>query len=203
MHNRKRVINLFPMDMYAWITLLAICVINRTLFKGTYLHNWMINRQIRQPVNLRVNFGLPIYKIPNIWTIATQILPTQVINRPDITYAGTIWRDSLLQLHQYCQTMVRTFEKYHRLWHYSDTMLVLKCQSIANCLRDWSRSGGSYGNNTRVSYCPAPGRPESAARGTSPPDNNSHVFTTKYVQNHHQIERWRLLASIVTSRISP
>ena len=35
-------------------------------------------------------------------------------------------------------------------------------------LRDWSRSGGSYGNNTRVICCPAPGRPESAARGTSP-----------------------------------
>ena len=31
-------------------------------------------------------------------------------------------------------------------------------------LRDWSRSGGSYGNNTRVICCPALGRPESAAR---------------------------------------
>ena len=31
-------------------------------------------------------------------------------------------------------------------------------------LRDWSRSGGSYGTNTRVICCPAPGRPESAAR---------------------------------------
>ena len=41
------------------------------------------------------------------------------------------------------------------------------------CLRDWSREGGSYGNNTRVICCPAPGRPESAARGTSPPDNKS------------------------------
>ena len=95
------------------------------------------------------------------------------------------------------------------------------------CLRDWSRSAGSYGNNTRVICCPAPGRPESAARGTSPPDKsrgcccrNSRptvinpdynmtkqrcmkVNTTKYVQNHHQIERRRLLASIVTSRISP
>ena len=40
-------------------------------------------------------------------------------------------------------------------------------------LRDWSRSGGSYGNNTRVICCPAPGRPESAAGGTSPPDNKS------------------------------
>ena len=35
-------------------------------------------------------------------------------------------------------------------------------------LRAWSRSGRSYGNNTRVICCPAPGRPESAARGTSP-----------------------------------
>ena len=40
-------------------------------------------------------------------------------------------------------------------------------------LRDWSRSGGSYGNNTRVICCPALGRPENAARGTSPPDNKS------------------------------
>ena len=31
------------------------------------------------------------------------------------------------------------------------------------CLRDWSRLGGSYGNNTRVICCPAPGRLESAA----------------------------------------
>ena len=30
-----------------------------------------------------------------------------------------------------------------------------------------------------------------------------HILRTKYVQNHHQIERRRLLASIVTSRISP
>ena len=40
-------------------------------------------------------------------------------------------------------------------------------------LRDWSRSGGSYGNNTRVICCPALGRPEIAARGTSPQDNKS------------------------------
>ena len=40
-------------------------------------------------------------------------------------------------------------------------------------LRDWSRSGGSYGKKTRVVCCLAPGRPESAARGTSPPDNKS------------------------------
>ena len=40
-------------------------------------------------------------------------------------------------------------------------------------LRDWSWSGGSYGNNTQVICCPAPGSPESAARGTSPPDNKS------------------------------
>ena len=44
------------------------------------------------------------------------------------------------------------------------------------CLRDWSRSGGSYGNNTRVICCPAPGHPESAARGTSPPDNKSRLW---------------------------
>ena len=44
------------------------------------------------------------------------------------------------------------------------------------CLRDWSRSGGSYGNNTRRICCPAPGRPESAARGMSPPDNKSRGY---------------------------
>ena len=41
-------------------------------------------------------------------------------------------------------------------------------------LRDWSRSGGSYGNNTRVICCPAPGRPESAARGTSRRRTTNH-----------------------------
>ena len=30
-----------------------------------------------------------------------------------------------------------------------------------------------------------------------------HVFTTKYIQNHHQIERRHLLTSIVTLHISP
>ena len=40
-------------------------------------------------------------------------------------------------------------------------------------LRVWLRSGGSYGNNTRVICCPAQRRPKSAARGTSPPDNKS------------------------------
>ena len=45
--------------------------------------------------------------------------------------------------------------------------------SLGWCLRDWSRSVGSYGNNTLVICCPASGRPESAARGTSPPDNKS------------------------------
>ena len=86
-------------------------------------------------------------------------------------------------------------------------------------LRDPSPSGGSYGDNAQVTCCPTQGRTESAARGTSPPGNKSRlwsipiiawlntyvskVFTTKYVQDHHQIERRRLLASIVTSRISP
>ena len=112
------------------------------------------------------------------------------------------------------------------------TILYLNCfvTLTTMCyLRDWSRSGGSYGNNTRVICCPAPGRPESAARGTSPPDNKSRgcccrnsrptvinpdynmtkqryitrIYDKKNVQNHHQIERRRLLASIVTSRISP
>ena len=40
-------------------------------------------------------------------------------------------------------------------------------------LRDWSRSVGSYGNNTRVICYRAPGRPASAVRGTPPPDNKS------------------------------
>ena len=106
---------------------------------------------------------------------------------------------------------------------------VMWCYAMLCYLRDWSRSVGSYGNNTRVICCPAPGRPESAARGTSPPDNKSRgcccrnsrptvinpdynmtkqryitrIYDKKNVQNHHQIERRRLLASIVTSRISP
>ena len=72
------------------------------------------------------------------------------------------------------------------------------------CLRDWSRSGGSYGNNTRVICCPAPGRPRRTTNHEGvvavTPDrpwsipiitwlNNVvwNVFTTKYAQNHHQI----------------
>ena len=47
-------------------------------------------------------------------------------------------------------------------------------------LRDRSREGESYGNNTRVICCPAPGRPKSAARGTSPPDNKSRGFCCRY-----------------------
>ena len=35
---------------------------------------------------------------------------------------------------------------------------------IRNELRDWSREGGIYGNNTRVIFCPAQGRPESTTR---------------------------------------
>ena len=64
---------------------------------------------------------------------------------------------------------------HYVIWCY---MLSTLLSSLYPCvtgfgLRDWSRSGGSYGNNTRVICCPAPGRPESAARGTSPPDNKS------------------------------
>ena len=46
---------------------------------------------------------------------------------------------------------------------------------LSNCLRDWSRSVGSYGNNTRVICCPAPGHPESAVRSRDvpAPDNKS------------------------------
>ena len=96
------------------------------------------------------------------------------------------------------------------------------------CLSDCSRSVGNYNNNTRVICCPVPGHPESAARGTSRRTTNHEgvvaitphrpwsipiitwlnnfvrkLFTLKYVQNHHIIKRRRLLASIVTSRISP
>ena len=87
-------------------------------------------------------------------------------------------------------------------------------------LEDWSRWGGSYGNNTRVICCPAPGRPRRTTNHSGvvavTPDrpwstpiitwlNNlvSNIFMTKYVQNHHQIEQRHLLASIVTSRIPP
>ena len=87
-------------------------------------------------------------------------------------------------------------------------------------LEDWSRWGGSYGNNTRVIFCPAPGRPRRTTNHSGvvavTPDrpwstpiitwlNNlvSNIFMTKYVQNHHQIEQRHLLASIVTSRIPP
>ena len=73
------------------------------------------------------------------------------------------------------------FPAWVRLFHVLNTQLGWNLNPWVICgnvpadlgLRDWSRSGGSYGNNTRVICCPAPGRPESAARGTSPPDNKS------------------------------
>ena len=90
------------------------------------------------------------------------------------------------------------------------------------CLRDWSWSGGSYGNNTQVICCPVTGRPHRhrttnhegvvAVTPNQPWSipittwlNNFvwNLFTAKYVQNLLQIERRRRLASIVTSRISP
>ena len=54
----------------------------------------------------------------------------------------------------------------------------LACRSKCLILIIWIikglvTSGGSYGNNTQVICCPAPGRPESTAQGTSPPDNKS------------------------------
>ena len=90
-------------------------------------------------------------------------------------------------------------------------------------MRDWTRLVGSYGNNTRVICWPAQGRPEIATcqknksrgcccRNSRPtvfiPYRNMikqriNVFTTKILSNLHQIERRRLLASIVASRISP
>ena len=48
-----------------------------------------------------------------------------------------------------------------------------------------------------------PSRPWSIPIIAWPNNVISHVFMTKYVQNHHQTERCRLLASIVKSRISP
>ena len=96
-------------------------------------------------------------------------------------------------------------------------------------IRDWSRSRGSFGNNTQVICCPAPGCPESTALATSPPNNkargccchnyrptviNPDYNMTKqfYIKCFYdkirskspkKIERHRLLASIVKSGISP
>ena len=72
-------------------------------------------------------------------------------NAPYLALTGKLWS-------VYCEDFGGNWPRYNGTTLY---------------LRDWSRSGGSYGNNTRVICCPAPGRPESAARGTSPPDNKS------------------------------
>ena len=42
-----------------------------------------------------------------------------------------------------------------------------------HCLRDWSWLERNYSNNTLVIWCPAQGRPTSAAWGTSLPDSKS------------------------------
>ena len=50
--------------------------------------------------------------------------------------------------------------------------LLLWMFSVWCHLRDWYRLGGSHGNNTRVMCCPAKGRSENAAQGTtSPPES--------------------------------
>ena len=90
------------------------------------------------------------------------------------------------------------------------------CKGVCNtmiCLRDWSRSGGSYCNSTRLLSGVGTSREHGSTtdhegvvavtpdRSWSIPIitwlNNFvwNVFTTKYVQNLHQIERRRLLAS--------
>ena len=74
-----------------------------------------------------------------------------------LSTTGGLW-----QCHR-CQTLCGLRKVHKTLAHLTK----------AWCLRDWSRSGGSYGNNTRVICCPAPGRPSSCALGTSPPDNKS------------------------------
>ena len=51
---------------------------------------------------------------------------------------------------------------------------------LIDCLRDWSRSGRSYGNNTRVICCPVPGRPESAARGCCCRNSRPTVINPDY-----------------------
>ena len=56
------------------------------------------------------------------------------------------------------------------------------------CLRDWSRSGRSYGNNTRVICCPAPGRPESAAHNNSRPtviNPDYNMTKQRYITHIH------------------
>ena len=53
-------------------------------------------------------------------------------------------------------------------------VLVCLMQSIIMCLREWSRSGGSYGNNTQVICCPASGV------GMSPPSSGVMKLVKRY-----------------------
>ena len=64
-----------------------------------------------------------------------------------------------------------------------------------HCLRDWSRSGGSYGNNTRVICCPAPGRPDKI-HPKSPPN-----LVTSPTSLHCDVTHLSLTMGVVALRI--
>ena len=143
-------------------------------------------------------FNLSNYQQIYLWVDTTNVISSQT-HWSYVYYALT---------HQYCFHSIMDKYKWISIRDYihSFHLVVITALMVGHGLRNWSRSGGSYGNNTLVICCPAPGRP---SRPWSIPIitwlNNVvwNVFTTKYVQNHHQIEGRRHLASIGTSRISP
>ena len=60
------------------------------------------------------------------------------------------------------------------------------CLPWTYSLRDWLRSGGSYGNTTQVICCLAQGLPKSAAQATSLPDNKSILpWSFRSQQSNH------------------
>ena len=63
--------------------------------------------------------------------------------------------------------------RYCFLWFVAGIILCMRRANERRRLRDWSRSGGSYGNNTRVICCPAGTSLELRSRDVPAPDNKS------------------------------
>ena len=93
-------------------------------------------------------------------------------------------------------------EKYRFFLH---NMLLRHIASLGhNGLRDWSGEGGRELRQQHPrALLSGVDRPWSLPIITRLKNVVSNIFTTKYVQINNQVERRRLLDSIVTSRVPP
>ena len=99
------------------------------------------------------------------WWLVPYSVPSHYLKQSRSVVIWTAWnKESLIQNVKLCN--LKTFGNVAciimtRNVIHSDQRFMAYMHVI--CLRDWSRLGGSYGNNTRMICCPAPRRPESTA----------------------------------------